>query len=303
MEINIDNDVVKYNYNNNMSFFREINEKCKSYIWNLAEKHMDIVYADIMSNTEIKFGNRQYVRYLTVFGDFNELVFAVFLGDMDALSDICSQVHSRPKIANNDVSYQCAVIFAYYYKEMSHFRRHTVLEQGSLIRGRAAFNSEKRMLKLISGFVNIAFELAFELKYYNDKDRQRPFYSSLKEYTKDEIIHGNFSCCLHVGEGFIRYIRAIALVAHQCCMYKLHRCALFAMTLYHIPCFPDIHNSFASAYEELNEVERADKAIFDEMDKLVGIVCEYDRIDTVNYEQSFITYLIYNYKEPLFDIL
>ena len=46
---------------------------------------MDIVYADIMSNTEIKFGNRKYVRYLTAFQDFNELVFAVFVGDMDEL--------------------------------------------------------------------------------------------------------------------------------------------------------------------------------------------------------------------------
>ena len=85
-------------------------------------------------------------------------------------------------------------------------------------------------------------------------------------------------------------------------MYKLHRCELDVMLIYPI-CFPDIYDSFASAYEELNEVERADKAIFDQMDTLVGIVCEYDRIDTVNYEQSFITYLIYNYKEPLFDIL
>ena len=303
MEINIDDDVVKYNYNNHMSFFREINEKCKSYIWDLVEEHMDMVYVDIMSNTEIRFGNRKHVRYLTAFQDFTELVFAVFLRDMDALSDVCSQVHTRAKIANDDDSYQCAVIFAYYYKEMYHFRRHTVLEQGSLMKGRAIFNSKKRMLKLISGFVNIAFELAFELKYYNDKDRQRPFYSFLKEHIKDEIIHGDFRYCSIIGEGFIRYIRAIALVAHQCCMYKLHTCGLFEMTLFQIPCFPDIHNSFASAYEELNGRESADKAIFDEMDKLAGIVCEYDRIDTVNYEQSFITYLIYNYKEPLFDIL
>ena len=46
MEINIDNDVVKYNYNNNMSFFIEINEKCKSYIQDLVEEHMDMVYGD-----------------------------------------------------------------------------------------------------------------------------------------------------------------------------------------------------------------------------------------------------------------
>lgn len=90
MEINIDDDVVKYNYNNNMSFFIEINEKCKSYIQDLVEEHMDMVYVDIMSNAEIRFGNRRYVRYLTAFQDFTELVFAVFLRDMDALSDVCS---------------------------------------------------------------------------------------------------------------------------------------------------------------------------------------------------------------------
>ena len=72
MEINIDNDIVKYNYNNHMSFFREINEKCKSYIWDLVEEHMDMVYVDIMSNAEIRFGNRKYVRYLTAFQDFSE---------------------------------------------------------------------------------------------------------------------------------------------------------------------------------------------------------------------------------------
>ncbi len=301
MEINIDNDVVKYNYNNHMSFFREINEKCKSYIWNLVEEHMDMICVDIMSNTEIRFANRKYVRYLNAFQDFAELVFAVFIGDMDALSDVCSQVHTRAKIANDDDSYQCKVLKDYYktHKEIVNFRRHTVLKQGSLINGQAIFNRQKRMLKLISGLVNVAFELAFELQYYNDKDRQRPFHSHLKEHIKDEIIHGNFR---FAGKEFIRYIRAIALVAHQCCMYKLHRCELDVMLIYPI-CFPDIYDSFASAYEELNEVERADKAIFDQMDTLVGIVCEYDRIDTVNYEQSFITYLIYNYKEPLFDIL
>lgn len=69
MEINIDNDIVKYNYNNHMSFFREINEKCKSYIQDLVEEHMDMVYVDIMSNTEIRFGNRRYARYLTAFQD------------------------------------------------------------------------------------------------------------------------------------------------------------------------------------------------------------------------------------------
>lgn len=145
MEINIDDDVVKYNYNNNMSFFEEINEKCKSYIWNLVEEHMDMVYVDIMSNTEIRFGDRQCVRYLTAFQDFTESVFAVFRRDMDALSDICSQVHTRAKIANDDDSYQCQVLKDYYevYKEMVHFRKHTVLEQGSLMKGRAAFNSEK----------------------------------------------------------------------------------------------------------------------------------------------------------------
>lgn len=46
---------------------------------------MDMVYVDIMSNTEIRFGNRRYVRYLTAFQDFTELVFAVFLRDMGEL--------------------------------------------------------------------------------------------------------------------------------------------------------------------------------------------------------------------------
>ena len=210
-----------------MSAFIEINEKCKSYIWDLVEEHMDMVYVDIMSNTEIRFANRIYIRYLTAFQDFTELVFAVFLRDMYALSDVCSQVHTRAKIANNDDSYQYKVLKDYYYevydKEMVHFRRHRVLEQGSLMKGRATFNSEKRMLKLISGLVNVAFELAFELQYYNDKDRQRPFYSHLKEHIKDEIIHGDFRSAR---KEFIRYIRAIALVAHQCCMYKLKTCGL-----------------------------------------------------------------------------
>ena len=303
MEINIDDDVVKYNYNNNMSFFRAINEKCKSYIWNLIEEHMDMVYVDSMSDTEIRFANRNYVRYLTVFGDFNELVFEVFERDMYALSNICSQVHSRPKIANDDDFYQCEVFKNYYEarKKVLHVRGHTALAQGWLTKGRATFNSEKRMLKLISGLVNIVFELVFELQYYNNKDCQRPLYPYLKEYAKEEIIYGDFSHCSFAGKELIKYIRAIALVAHQCCMYKLYKCQLDAF--YPSFCVVDIHNSFASAYEELNEVERPDKAIIDEMDKLVRIVSEYDRIDTVNYKQSFITYLIYNYKEPLFDIL
>jgi hypothetical protein len=314
MEINIDNDIVKYNYNNHMSFFREINEKCKSYIWDLVEEHMDMVYVDIMSNAEIRFGNRKYVRYLTAFQDFSELVFAVFIGDMDALSDVCSQVHTRAKIANDDDSYQCKVLKDYYEvydKEMVHFRRHRVLEQGSLMKGRAIFNSEKRMLKLISGFVNIVFELIFELEYYRNKNFQRPFYSHLKEYTKEEIIYGNFSYCLIVGEGFIRYMRAIALVVHQCCMYKLHTCNSFASVLQSPPhyffdiynssfasaCFLDMCNSFVSAFEKVNEREWADKEIFDEMGKLVRIVSKYDYIDTVNYKESFITFLIYNYRK------
>ncbi len=146
MEINIDNDVVKYNYNNHMSFFREINEKCKSYIWDLVEEHMDTVYVDIMSDTEIKFANRNYVRYLAVFEDFSELVLAVFVRNMDALSDVCSQVHTRAKIANDDDSYQCKVLKDYYktHKEIVNFRRHTVLKQGSLINGQAAILIAKK---------------------------------------------------------------------------------------------------------------------------------------------------------------
>lgn len=124
MEINIDNDVVKYNYNNHMSFFEEINEKCKSYIQDLVEEHMDTVYVDIMSDTEIKFANRNYVSYLAVFEDFSELVFAVFIGDMDALSDVCSQVHTRAKIANDDDSYQCKVLKDY----LKHIRKLLILE-------------------------------------------------------------------------------------------------------------------------------------------------------------------------------
>lgn len=257
---------------------------------------MDMVYVDIMSNREIRFGNRRYVRYLTAFQDFTKLVFAVFLRDMDALSDVCSQVHTRAKIANDDDSYQCKVLKDYYktHKEIVNFRRHTVLKQGSLINRQAIFNRQKRMLKLISGLVNVAFELAFELQYYNDKDRQRPFHSHLKEHIKDEIIHGNFR---FAGKEFIRYIRAIALVAHQCYMYKLKTCVLDIMLEYHISCFPDIYDSFASAYEVLNEVEEADKAIIDQMGKLMRIVSEYDYIKTVNYEESFITFLIYNYTE------
>lgn len=46
---------------------------------------MDMVYVDIMSNTEIRFENRRYVGYLTAFQDFTELVFAVFARDTDAL--------------------------------------------------------------------------------------------------------------------------------------------------------------------------------------------------------------------------
>lgn len=265
---------------------------------------MDMVYVDIMSNTEIRFANRRYIRYLTVFEDFNELVFEVFVGDMDALSYICSQVHTRPKIANYDDSYQCKVLKGYYeaYKKMVYFRRHTVLEQGWLTKGRSTFNSEKRMLKLISGLVNIVFELVFELQYYRNKNYQRPLYPYLKEYAKEEIIYGDFSHCSFAGEKFIRYIRAIALVAHQCYMYKLHISELDEMILEPFS-FPDIHNSFASAYEEINEFEETDKEIIDEMDKLVRIVFEYCHIDTINYQQSFITYLIYNYKEPLFDVL
>ncbi|MGP1528631.1 MAG: hypothetical protein ACTTIV_07305 [Campylobacter sp.] len=262
----------------------------------MVEEHMDMVYVDIMSNREIRFGNRRYVRYLTAFQDFTKLVFAVFLRDMDALSDVCSQVHTRAKIANDDDSYQCKVLKDYYktHKEIVNFRRHTVLKQGSLINRQAIFNRQKRMLKLISGLVNVAFELAFELQYYNDKDRQRPFHSHLKEHIKDEIIHGNFR---FAGKEFIRYIRAIALVAHQCYMYKLKTCGLDIMLEYHISCFPDIYDSFASAYEVLNEVEEADKAIIDQMGKLMRIVSEYDYIKTVNYEESFITFLIYNYTE------
>lgn len=258
---------------------------------------MDTVYVDIMSNTEIRFGNRKHVRYLTCFQDFSELVFAVFARDMDALSDVCSQVHTRAKIANNDDSYQCRVLKDYYQvydKEMVHFRRHTVLEQGSLMKGRAIFNSEKRMLKLISGFVNIAFELVFELEYYRNKNFKRPFYSHLKEHVKEDIIHGDFGYCLLAGGELTRYIRAIALVAHQCCMYKLHISELDGMIL-EPSSFPDRHNSFASAFEKLNEVEEADKAIIDEMDKLARIVSEYHYIDTINYEQSFIAFLIYNF--------
>lgn len=175
---------------------------------------------------------------------------------------------------------------------MVHFRRHTVLEQGSLMKGRATFNSEKRMLKLISRFVNIVFELAFELEYYRNKNFQRPFYSCLKEYAKDEIMHGNFNVCLRVGEGFIRYMRAIALVVHQCCMYKLHTCELFKTVIYPFS-FPDKYNSFVSAFEKVNEIEMADKEIIDEMDKLATIVSEYGYMNTVNYAQSFITFLIY----------
>lgn len=301
MEINIDNDVVKYNYNNHMSFFREINEKCKSYIWDLVEEHMDTVYVDIMSDTEIRFANRRYIRYLAAFKDFSELVFAVFIGDMDALSNVCSQVHTRAKIANDDDSYQCKVLKGYYesHKKLVHFRRHRVLEQGSLMKGRAIFNSEKRMLKLISRLVNVVFELAFELEHSRNKNFKRPFYSCLKEYAKDEIMHGNFNVCLRVGGGLIRYIRAIALVAHQCCMYKLYKCQLDEF--YPSSSFTDIHDSFASAYEELNEFEEADEAIIDQMGKLVRIVSEYDYIKTVNYEESFITFMIYNYTyiEPL----
>ena len=182
---------------------------------------------------------------------------------------------------------------------MLHFRRHTVLEQGSLMKGRAIFNSEKRMLKLISGFVNIAFELIFELEYYRNKNFKRPFYSHLKEHVKEEIIHGDFGYCSLAGEELIRFIRAIALVAHQCCMYKLHISELDGMIL-EPSSFPDRHNSFASAFEKLNEVEEADEAIIDQMGKLVRIVSEYDYIKTVNYEESFITFLIYNYREFLF---
>lgn len=301
MEINIDDDVVKYNYNNNMSFFKEINEKCKSYIWNLIEEHMDMVYVDIMSDTEIRFANRNYVRYLTVFGDFNESVFAVFVEDMDLLSGFCSQVHSRPKIVNDDDSYQCEVLKDYYeaYKKVLHVRGHTALAQGWLIKGRSTFNSEKRMLKLISGLVNITFELVFELQYYNNKDCQRRFCSSYKEYAKEEIIHGHFSYSWYSNGGLIMYIRAIALVAHQCCMYKLHTCQLGEMIFYPYMFSYKSHYSFASAYEVLNEVERADEEIIDQMAKLVRIVSEYDYIDTVNYEESFITFLIYNYRESV----
>ena len=244
---------------------------------------------------EIIFGNRKYVRYLTAFQDFTELVFAVFLRDMYALSDVCSQVHTRAKIANNDDSYQCKVLKGYYeaHKKPVHFRRHRVLEQGYSMNN---FNSEKRMLKLISRFVNIVFELAFELEYYRNKNFQRPFYSCLKEYAKDEIMHGNFNVCLRVGEGFIRYMRAIALVVHQCCMYKLHTCELFKTVIYPFS-FPDKYNSFVSAFEKVNEIEMADKEIIDEMDKLATIVSEYGYMNTVNYAQSFITFLIYNYTE------
>lgn len=56
-------------------------------------------------------------------------------------------------------------------------------------------------------------------------------------------------------------------------------------------------NSFVSAFEKVNEREWADKEIFDEMGKLVRIVSKYDYIDTVNYKESFITFLIYNYRK------
>lgn len=178
-----------------------------------------------------------------------------------------------------------------------------MLKQGSLINRQAIFNRKKRMLKLISGLVNIVFELAFELEHSRNKNLQRPFYPLLKEYAKDEIIHGSFNACLRIGGGLVRYIRAIALVAHQCCMYKLKTCELDIMLEYPIPCFPDIYDSFASAYEVLNEVEEADKAIIDQIDTLVRIVSEYGYMDTVNYAQSFITFLIYNYTKSLdFDI-
>lgn len=153
------------------------------------------------------------------------------------------------------------------------------------------------MLKLISRFVNIAFELAFELEYYRNKNFQRPFDSHFKEYVKEEIIHGDFSYCSLMREGFIRYIRAISLVVHQCYMYKLYTCNLFA-SLLRSPRYFDMYDiSFVSAFEKLNERESADKAILDEMYKLATIVSEYDNINTVNYEESFITFLIYNYRE------
>ena len=158
------------------------------------------------------------------------------------------------------------------------------------------------MLKLISRLVDIAFELAFELEYYRNKNFQRPFYSHLKEYIKEEIMHGNFSYWLREAKGFIRYMHAIALVVHQCCMYKLHTCELFRTVIYPFS-FPDVYNSFVSSFEKLNERESADKAILDEMHKLATIVSEYDDINTVNYAQSFITFLIYNYTKSLdFDI-
>lgn len=109
-----------------------------------------------------------------------------------------------------------------------------------------------------------------------------------------KISYGDFGYCLLAGGELTRYIRAIALVAHQCCMYKLHISELDGMIL-EPSSFPDRHNSFASAFEKLNEVEEADKAIIDEMDKLARIVSEYHYIDTINYEQSFITFLIYNF--------
>lgn len=139
------------------------------------------------------------------------------------------------------------------------------------MKGRATFNSEKRMLKLISGFVNIAFELVSELEYYRNKNFKRPFYSHLKEHVKEEIIHSDFGYCSLAGEELIRFIRAIALVAHQCCMYKLHISELDGMIL-EPSSFPDRHNSFASAFEKVNEREWTDEDIIDEMDKLARIV-------------------------------
>ncbi len=155
------------------------------------------------------------------------------------------------------------------------------------------------MLKLISRLVDIACELAFELEYYfkleyyNNKDCRRRFLSYHKEYAKGEIIHGHFIYSLFSTGCLIKYIRAIALVAHQCCMYKLHRCELDGPR--HFRLHNNFPNSFASRFENLYQVEEADEAIIDKMDKLARIVSEYYYIDTINYEQSFITFLIYNF--------
>ena len=71
--------------------------------------------------------------------------------------------------------------------------------------------------------------------------------------------------------------------------------------------FSNIHNSLASTFETLYAFRwdyywLVDKEIIDEMRKMVRIVSAYR--DTVDYEYSFITFLIYNYtkKSSIFDV-